>query len=191
MRVNWGISAADIDDYDRDSQYRPYDGPMPTNGVYVWKLKKLVSVAGVNGKYPQLRMGLELHPRNKAEKAYEGYYLTNFAVVSPNAKFRYVPFLDAIGVTGREFENGTVADEEGNIKKIGKWRMTGATLIKGELKDNIGSDGITRKKIGWFGAFDPDSAVADDDEGDDEDDEYAGEYDDDDESAEVSDDDDW
>lgn len=187
MKVNWGISASEIDDYDRSSQYKPYDGPIPPNGVYVWRLKKLVSVAGVNGKYPQLRMGLELHPRTKAEKAYEGYYVTNFAVVSPNAKFRYVPFLDAIGVSGREFENGTIADEEGNVKKIGKWRNTGDVRIKGELKDNVGSDGITRKKIGWFGAFDPDSVVPDDD---DDDDEYAGEYDDDDESAEVSDDDD-
>lgn len=191
MKVNWGINAADVDDYDRDSQYRPYDGPLPANGVYVWKVKKLQFVAGTGQKHPQLRIGMELHPRNKAENRFKGYYLMNFIPIMPKTQFRYVPFLDALGVSGREFETGTLADEEGNIKKIGKWRNTNEALIKGELKDDTGMEGEPRKAIGWMGAFDPDTQQADDDDA--EEDEYdADDYDAEDHAEDGdADDDDW
>lgn len=187
MKVNWGVSASDVDDYDRSSQYKPYDGPIPANGVYVWKVKKLQFVAGTGSKHPQLRIGMELHPRNKAESKYETYYIMSFIPVMPKTQFRYVPFLDALGVTGREFETGTLADEEGNIRKIGKWRNTGDVLIKGELKDDVGMEGEPRKIIGWMGAYDADADVPDADDTDAVDDYDAEDYAD---EAEA-DDDDW
>lgn len=189
-RVNWGVSAKDVDSYDRESAYKPYDGPLPPNGVYQWKVKSLKHVAGTREKNPQLRIGLELIPRTgrKDEKRYAGYFVTEFPPITDKTAFRYVPFLDAIGVTGREFEGSTITDEEGNIKKIGKWRNTGETLILGQLKDNTGDYADKYpKQIGWMGELSDTYEEDEDDELDDDDDGY--EDDEDDEEIDDEDDD--
>jgi hypothetical protein len=178
-RVNWGVNAADVDDYDRESQYKPYAGPIPPNGVYQFQVKKLQFVAPTREKNPQLRIGLELAPRNREEKKFGGYFIMEFAPVTQKTQFRYVPFLDAIGVTGKEFERRTIADEEGNIKQIGSWRNDGQMLILGQLQDDTDQNGQPRKKVGWMGPVE-ESDEDDDDMGD-------GEYDD----EEDSDDDGW
>jgi hypothetical protein len=175
-KVNWGISAGDVDDFDREAQYKPYDGPVPVNGVYRFKVKKLQFVAATGAKLPQLRIGLEIAPRAKAEKQYEGYYIMLFPPVSNRTQFRYVPFLDAIGVSGREFETGTITDEDGNIKKIGRWRFTGDVFIKGEIKDDTDQHGNPRKDIGWMGV---DTGEAVEEEEDDEDYDFDPDSDDD------------
>lgn len=177
-KVSWGVGAADIDNFDRDSQYAPYDGPIPPNGVYQFLVKVLKHTAGTREKNPQLRVGLELVPRNgrKDERKLKGYFIMAFLPVTGKTAFRYVPFLDAIGVSGREFERGTITDEEGNVKKIGRWRNTGEEIIKAELRDSVDQNGAPRKEIGWMGAFDadePDAAEEDEEgyESDDEEDE--------------------
>lgn len=177
-RVNWGVSARDIDNFDREAQYKPYDGPIPRNGVYRWKVKKLQYVAATREKNPQLRIGLELIPRKgrKEERAYKGFFVMLFPPVTDRTQFRYVPFLDAIGVSASDFEKRTLADEEGNIKSIGKWRNDGQQIIKGELKDDQDQNGNPRKDIGWMGADDGETSDADEEEFDEDDDE-AGDYD--------------
>lgn len=187
-RVDWGVSAKDVDNYDRESQYKPYDGPLPPNGVYQWQLKTFKHVAGTRERNPQLRVGLELIPRKgrKDERRYAGYFVMVFAPVTEKTAFRYVPILDAIGVTGRDFERATITDEEGNIKKIGKWRNTGEEMILGQLRDNTGDQADKYPKdIGWVGAL-TDEEPEDDDELDDDDDEFG----DDDDDEEIDDEDD-
>lgn len=172
-RVQWGVSASDIDGFDRETQFKPYDGPIPPNGVYVWKIKVLKSVAGTREKLPQLRIGLELQPRKgrKDERAFSGYFTMVFRSITEKSVMFYVPFLDAIGVSGRDFESRTIADEEGNIKKIGAWRNDGNQFVKAELKDGVDQHGQSRKEIGWMG---PDTAEdeLEEDEEDFDDDEY-------------------
>ncbi len=192
-RANWGITSRDVENFDREAQFSPYVGPLPVNGVYRWQVKKLAFVAPTGDKLPQLRIGLALVPRSQAEKKYDGYFVTVFCPVSPKTAFRYVPFLDAIGVTGREFERGTVTDEEGDIKKIGKWRNTGETLILGMLKDNAGDQsGKYPKEIGWMGenVDTADDAGDDDEELDDYDAEEDTDDDDEYEDEDTDDDDD-
>lgn len=171
-KVNWGVRAADIDNFDRDSQYAPYDGPIPPNGVYQFKIKVLKSIAGTREKNPQLRVGLELVPRKsrKNERAMQGYFIMAFLPVTERTQFRYVPFLDAIGVSGREFERGTITDEEGNVKKIGRWRNNGDEIIKAEIKDDTDQNGNPRKDIGWMGALTDEDPADEDDDGYDDDD---------------------
>ena len=162
-KANWGVSSADVDEFDRDSQYTPYTGPIPPNAVYEWDIKVLKFIAGTKEKNPQLRVGLELVPREgRNEEDYEGYFTMAFLHVTDKTAFRYVPFLDAIGVSGREFTDRTITDEEGNIKKIGSWRNTGEEMICAELKDGEWN-GVARKEIGWMGP------ITDDDGDDDED----------------------
>jgi len=86
-----------------------------------------------------------------------------FPPVSDRTQFRYVPFLDAIGVSDRDFTTKTITDEEGNIKRIGAWRNDGQTLIKAELKDEADQNGNPRKGIGWVGPND-DASVDDEDD---------------------------
>lgn len=172
-RVNWDIEAGDVDDFDRESQYKPYDGPIPVNGIYQWKVKVLKHVSGTREKNPQLRVGLELIPRKnrRDEKAYAGYFLMAFLPVTERTAFRYVPFLDAIGVSGKEFTRGTVTDEEGNVLKIGRWRNKGDTLIKAEIRDETDQNNNSRKGIGWMGALTDDDPEDDEDFDDEDDDE--------------------
>lgn len=165
-KANWGIGSSDVDEFDRESQFKPYTGPIPPNGVYVWNINVLKFMAATKEKLPQLRIGLELVPREDVadEEVYEKYFIMAFLSITEKTAFAYVPFLDAIGVTGREFTDRTITDEEGNIKKIGKWRNTGEELVLAQLKDGTDADNKPIKKIGWFGAFEVDE--------DDEDDEY-------------------
>lgn len=187
-RANWGVSSREMDDFDREKQFKPYTGPVPPLAVYCWRIKVLRYFPATKDKHPQLRIGLELYPRNKNEKRYAGYFLMDFAPVAPKSQFRYVPFLDAIGVSTREFETRTIVDTEGNIQKIGKWRNDGDALILAQVKEGQDEKGQARREIGWYGAleeepeeeeeYEDDEALDEDDEGEygDEDDEEEYEY---------------
>ena len=166
-RVKWGVSGEDVDDFDRDSQFKPYAGPEPRNGVYAWKIKVFKFAAGGRGKLPQMRPGLELVPRaGFNEGKYAGYFIMDFIPVSDKTQFRYVPLLDALGVTGREFETATITDEEGNIQKIGKWRNKGETVIIAQLRDGQDDKGNSRKEIASYGALPEDIELSDEDDED-------------------------
>ena len=153
-KVNWGVGKDTIDDYDRDSGYKPYTGKMPQNAVYKFRLKTLKYAAGTKTKNPRLTAGLELVPRDADEKQYAGYFILKFMAIAETNSFQWVPFLDALGVTSAEFTRGTITDDEGNIRKIGNWRMDGKTEVLGQLKDGSDQNGDSRKVIGWVGAVD-------------------------------------
>lgn len=167
-RVNWGIDAEVIDEFDRESQFSPYTGPIPPNGVYQWRIKVLKSAAGTGEKFPQLRVGLELVPRNKDENKYrakgQGYFVMKFLSISPDNAWVYTPFCDAIGVKGKEFTRGTITDEEGNVKKIGNWRHDGKTLVLGQLEDKLDNNNNPIKTVGWVGAVEDSAEELEDDE---------------------------
>jgi hypothetical protein len=166
-RVNWGITQNDIDQFDREAQaqYAPYTGIDPPAGkVFCFTLKSLKHVDGTEpskgqeGKWPQLRAGLSLEPRNQAEADYEGYFIMHFMTIAPavNGKkgtaFQYVPFLDALGVTEQDFMKRTHTDEDGKVTKIGPWINEGDTLILARLK--MGADfktGAPRLEVDWVG----------------------------------------
>lgn len=177
-KVRWGINAREVDQsFDRESQFKPYDGPVPVNGVYQFQVKVLRSVAGTREKLPQLRIGLELRPRpgRKDERRYAGYFIMVFAPISDKTAFRYVPFLDAIGVSVADFADRTTVDSEGNVKSIGKWRNDGKAMVAAEVKDGTDEKGNSRKEIGWIGEI---SDVEDADDND-----YEDDYDEDDEEV--------
>lgn len=188
-KVRWGISAEDVDDYDRSKQYTPYAGATPPNGVYMFLLKKFQRVAGTRDKHPQMRVGLELVPREGYdERKYTGYWLMDFIPVTDKTVFRYVPLLDTLGVSGREFANATLTDNDGAIQKIGKWINKGDTLIMAQVRDGEDAAGNPRKEIATYMAVpegveedfaeDDEDDIDDDDVYDDEDDEEIEEYDD-------------
>jgi hypothetical protein len=170
-RVQWGVSASDVDDFDRDSQFKPYAGPIPPgNVVYAWRIKVLKNVAGDRKKHPQLRVGLELVPRQGFnESKYAGYFVMDFIPIMSSTAFRYVPLLDALGVSGREFESNTINDKEGNIKKIGRWVNDGDDVIIAMLVDGQDQNGEPRKEIkgGTYGDLPDHIELSDSDDDDD------------------------
>lgn len=173
-KARWNVPAGVIDGFDREKQFAPYTGPAVPNGVYKFLVKKMQYLAGSREQNPQLRIGLELVPRNAAERRYKGYFTMAFLNVDPGEKmaFIYVPFLDAIGVTEKEFLDGTITDEQGNISRIGRWRNKGTQLVLGQLKDNSYEKNgkvVTNQQVGWFGAYDPEADQDPDEDPEDED----------------------
>lgn len=174
-RAQWGVSAREMREFDRENQIKPYTGPEPPGfSVFQFKIVQLKYAPETNNKNPQLRIGLRLVPRNKDERKYRDYWIMDFAPVTPNTLFRYVPFLDAIGVSESDFERNTITDNDGNIKKIGQWRNTGEELILAQLKDGVDDKQRPRKEVGWYGALDeaPEDEDEDGDEEYDDDEEY-------------------
>lgn len=200
-KVNWGINAETIDNFDRDSQFKPYDGPLPPDrAVFQFRVKQVKYIAGTREKNPQLRAGLELVPRrsNPDDRRYKGYYITAFMAITERNEFAYVPFLDALGVSATDFTNRTISNEQGDIKRIGRWQNDGKTLIRAQIKDGSYNDKPT-KDIGTFLVandddvddgedYDDDDVDEDTDYDDEEVDEYYGdgeeEYDEDEEEEE-------
>lgn len=150
-KVTWGVSGSDLDDADR-SQFTPYDGPIPPNKLFCFKIKMLKKGKTSNGN-PQLIIGLELTPRQSRpeERKYKGYYITDYIVVLESTTFRVAPFLDAIGVSGSDFAERTVVGEKDDrgsypITKIGKWVNNGQYVLA-TLKDGSDREGNSRKEI--------------------------------------------
>lgn len=176
-RADWGVTPRDVRNFDRAKQFKPYRGPIPQSGaVYQWLIKQLKFVPATSEKLPQLRIGLELVPRNKDEKKFSGFFVMSFRSVANNTQFAYVPFLDSIGVSETDFTDRTVIGEEGNIMRIGKWRNDGKQMIMGQLKDSDDGKGGSRKDVGWVGELEDDAVDADELDDDEEIDEE--EYDD-------------
>lgn len=168
--MDWGISSNDIDDFDRSKQYAPYSGPQPPLGVYQFLIKVLRGVPATRDSLPQLRVGLELVPRFKEENQFAGYFLMAFLKIGERNAWTYVPFCDAIEVSGTDFTDRTQLDTDGNVKRIGRWRNTGDTLILAQVKDGTDQAGNPRREIGWMGPVE-ESATEEEPE------EYADEYD--------------
>lgn len=172
--VSWGIGKSDVDDFDRSKQFTPYRGKTPSNGVYDWEIKRLKFVAATREKNAQLWVGLELVPRDKSEEKWGGYYITDFIPVSDKTQWRYVPLLDALGISSGDFINKTRTDTDGNIQKIGRWSLDG-DMVSAQLKDGRDAKGNERKEIGGYWECveledDEDDEDLGDDDYDDEDD---------------------
>jgi len=170
--VRWGIDATDVDDFDRSKQFTPYRGKTPPNAVYDFQIKRMTYTAGTREKNPQLAVGLELVPRDKSEQQYAGYYITDFIPIMDKTQWRYVPLLDALGITGREFATKTKVDGEGNIIKIGAWSLRECDMVCARLKDGQDQSGNPRKEIGgYWECVEVDADEDDEDIPDDDDDE--------------------
>lgn len=184
-RVRWsGLDAGDVDSFDRDSQIKPYTGPVPPDDLYLWAVKVLQFREGDRTKNQQLRVGLELVPRSgsdyKHERKFKGYFTMDFIPMADNTAFRYVPLLDVLGVTGKDLVNSTITDEDGNVKKIGPYRHDGKALVLAQLVQEVDQNGNPKaqKNVKGGAYFEPpeDAEYEEDDDDDDddlpEDDEY-------------------
>lgn len=151
-KIKWGggISQSAIDDVDTDQQFTPYDGPTPPAGVYRFRIKVLKTSESSNGN-PQLVIGMELVPRSDIpeQRRYNGYFLMDWITVLDSVAWRLRPFLDAVGVTSKEFINGTVTDEDKNVTKIGK-KVVKGTIVAVSIKNGQDQKGNARMEVGQY-----------------------------------------
>lgn len=133
-KVRWGggVTAQGIDSVDTSKRFSPYEGPIPPVGVYRWWLK-LCRITKSSNNNDQIMLGLQLTPRSDMpdQQRYKGYWITNYIPILDGTSFRVRDFTDWIGVTGKEFVNGTVDDgsKDRNIQKIGSWVNTGKLIL--------------------------------------------------------------
>lgn len=133
-KVRWGggVTAQGIDNVDTSKRFSPYEGPTPPVGVYRWWMK-LCRITESSNKNDQIMLGLQLTPRSDMpeQKRYKGYWLTYYIPIMDGTSFRVREFTDMIGVTGKDFINGTVDDgsKDRNILKVGKWVNDGKLII--------------------------------------------------------------
>lgn len=170
-RVDWGVGRSTIDDFDREAQkqYEPYKGKAPpSNAVYKWRIVVAKARPGDEEKNASLTFLLQLVPRDREEKPFAGFKVWVNRYPTENNTGFWVPLLDALGVTSRDFLRNTITDEEDNIKRIGAWRNTGKFEILGELRDGQDQNGNSRKEINWFGAVDDRATGDDTDDGEDD-----------------------
>lgn len=159
-KVKWGggLSGSDFDNADRSNSFKPYDGPpVPTNTLFCWKIKVLKRGKTTNG-YDQLIVGLELTPRRSRpdEKPYAGFYITDYITVMEDSLFRVAPFLDAIGVSGTDFAERTIVEQDADrrgsraITKIGRWINNGKNYVMATTVDGDDGKGNPRRKVGNY-----------------------------------------
>jgi hypothetical protein len=191
--VQWGISRGTLTNYERSS-FKPYDGELPPNRIFRWKIRKMVYKAATAESPAQLQMGLELIPRKgRNDERYAGYYLTVFQRITDSSVYYWGPILDALHVSEAAFQAAKI-DNEGNIRSMGKWRNDGNQFIMGRLADD-NYNGKIGKKIDWWGEDTGEAAPDIDDEEDEEYDEEEYESDeeeyDSDEDYDEEDEEDW
>jgi hypothetical protein len=174
-KADWGLSAGVVSDFDHEASYKPYQGPLPPNAVYKWKVINAFYAAPTGDKLPQLRLLLGLTPRDKSENRYSGFTCMAMTPIGDNTAFRFAPFLAAIGVSENDFYNRTDVDNEGKIRKIGKWLNNGKTFVAGQLEDNDFEGSKYPKTIGWVGEleeYEPEEDEEEEEYEDEEEEEY-------------------
>jgi hypothetical protein len=172
-KVKWGGKELQerLENYDgdQDAQYRPYDGPPPKAGMYLFEAKR-VKYNISPGNFPRLQVFLELTPRpgRPDEKKYDKFFILDGIIVKEDGStdFRIRPFLDAIGVSVRDFLTNTItsAEDPEVVTKIGKFKMDKPFPIMGSIRPQRDSDYYDIKYYPM-----PDDAAGDDTDDDDDD----------------------
>jgi hypothetical protein len=128
-KVNWGTSAADIDNAEEfESDFKPYEGPVPPRGVYRVALKQAEKKAFGSGNN-----GVELlfeiaEPGSSAKAKYNGCPLWFYLVDTETGAGNIKNFMRAIGGSGRNWANTQTSKDDRDRDMVTKF---GAIVVKG------------------------------------------------------------
>jgi len=128
-KVKWGsdIAVDDIDSWE-DESGGSYAGQKPSSGIFKFKITKLVKGESKAGN-PKLTAYMTLVPRTAADKKYDGCPLTDFMPIMKSTVWRFRPFLDCLGVTGKQLLSQTNANGEGEVISIAGVKPAGKELL--------------------------------------------------------------
>lgn len=152
------------EEYSEEGDYEPYDGPEPpANTLLDGEIKKIWLTESSNGN-----MMFKVLFEAGEDTEYPGCPIwENVVFTSPGAKFKWQPFMDALGISLKDIKAKTMVGEEDNVgtvvEKIGKVefpcdiRVRTGVQKKGEYKGKV-------QVAKWLAPVD-----SEDDDGDDDD----------------------
>jgi hypothetical protein len=164
-KVTWGTKAADIDNAEeRESDFTPYEGDVPTPGVYRMKLVRALVDTFSTGN-GGLTMLLEIaEPKSSPKSKFNGAPLWERLVDKDTQTFQIKQFMRAIGGTGRHWANTVSKKDDQDREVVVKWGniLADGLIIKAQVKRGS-YQGEPRAEVArWLPKADEDEDTADD-----------------------------
>lgn len=181
-KMKWGDNEPDWDELD-DAEYNEgdfprYDGPIPPkNTILTGVIKKVWATESQAGN-KMFKVIWEAEGNSGDKKKYNGLSIWENVVWTPQTKFRWQPWLDALGLTLRDVRSKTItAEDEDNVGlpvlRINKLKFTGDGVDIRIVTDTDTYNGEKRAKVGEWLMPSDDTGDSDEDDDMDEDDEDA------------------
>lgn len=165
-KVSWGTSGDTVDEQE-DSEFTPYDGPIPPAGVYRLAVQSVEYVKFSTGK-KGLKVFALVDDNRTDRKRYNGCPVWENVVDGESTAFRIKQWLTSIGATGKDWD-ATVIDKDNMVQKFGRVKVDGL-MVRAALKQGTNNDGEKRAEISRFlppvsadEADESDSSAGDDD----------------------------
>lgn len=145
-KVAWGTKGSEVDEVELDD-FPTYDGPVPPAGVYRLKVSKVTYK-----KFSTGSKGLEImcliEDNAKDKKQYNGCPVWENVVDTEESQRFIRRWLDAIGATGRDWDN-TVIDKENLVTKFGRITVDGL-YVRALLKRGRNQSDEARAEVNRF-----------------------------------------
>ena len=173
-KMKWGENEPDWDDLD-DAEYEDgperYTGPLPPKNTILDGSVKKVWATQSQGGNRMFKVLWEAEGNSGEKKKYNGLAIWENVVWLPQTKFRWQPWLDALGISLADVRGKTiVAEDDDNVGtpviRIAKLKFPAEIRI---LVDHDKFNDEKRAKVGeWLMPSDADVEDEDDDEIDDD-----------------------
>lgn len=132
-KMSWNVKGAEVDavePQDSDETFEPYEGPIPPNNSVLQAALKWARVAEFQSGNGGLKLLMEVSEPEGPKARYNGCPIFEQLVDVDSQDWKIRQFLDAIGATGKDWDN-CVSEMDGNnevIVKFGKVKASGLTL---------------------------------------------------------------
>jgi hypothetical protein len=149
-KMTWNVKGAEVDAVEQQEQvetFEPYEGPIPPNNSVLLVGLKWARVAEFGSGNGGLRLLMEVSEPDGPKSRYNGCPLFENLVDVDTQDWKIRQFLDAIGATGKDWDN-CVSETDGNnevITKFGRVKADGLTLRVQTEIDTY--DGEKRAKV--------------------------------------------
>lgn len=147
-KVTWSVKGAEVDNMEQDEEFAPYEGPIPSRGVFRLKIQSVEYFKFSTGS-KGLKVFARIDENRKDKKQYNGCPVWENVVVGESSAFKIRQWLDALGATGKDWD-ATVIDSENMVTKMGRIDFTKDVFVRATIKRGKGNDDTERAEIGRF-----------------------------------------
>lgn len=171
-KVKWGTGAKAVDDAEeRESDFTPYEGDVPTAGVYRLAARFLRVTAFDSGNSGLTMLWVVDEPKSSAKAIFNGAPIWERLVDTDTQTWKIKQFMRAIGGTGRHWANTVSAENERGDDEVQKFGNIVVAGLRAKALLKRGSyQGEPRAEVArWMPKADESDDSADDtaDSGDD------------------------
>jgi hypothetical protein len=147
-KVTWSVKGTDVDGMESDEEYAPYEGPIPSRGVFRLKVQSVEYVKFSTGS-KGLKVFARIDDPRSDKKQYNGCPYWENIVDGESTDFKIKQWLDALGATGKDWD-GTVVDKENMVTKIGRVDFTRDVYVRATVKKGKDNSENERGEISRF-----------------------------------------